>query len=268
MGETRVARLDRVMVITMDDPATRNALGPETYRDGMAALETAATDRDIGAVVLTGANGAFCSGGNLNRLTRLRGEPLEASYRGIDGLHGLIRAIRRLEKPVIAAVEGVAAGAGFSLALACDMIIASKETRFALAYVKVGLSPDGGATAFLSQVVTRQIATEIAMAGDPIPAARLAELGVINALCEPGTALAISMERARRLADGPAEATGSIKMLMEAAYGAELDAQLDREREAFVANLHRPNAGEGIAAFLEKRRPVFNKAVFNNESAQ
>lgn len=252
-------RRGRVLVLTISDPATRNALGPVVYEKGRDALERAAADPGIGAVVLTGAGDAFSSGGNLNRLAALRDGPPEQAVRGVDLLHGLIRAVRGCAKPVVAAVEGVAAGAGFSLALACDALVAARGARFVLAYVKVGLSPDGGATAFLAQTLPRQTAAEIAMEGVVVEAERLHQAGIVNALCEPGAALETAVARAGRLAGGPTEAITSIKRLLDAAYaGGPVEAQLDRERDAFVANLFRPAAGEGIAAFRDKRRPHFH----------
>ena len=251
-------RRGRVLVLTVSDPATRNALGPVLYDRVAEAIGRADADPGIGAVVLTGAGGAFSSGGNLNRLATLRDGPPGQASDGLDRLHALVRRIRGCGKPVVAAVEGVAAGAGFSLALACDVLVAARGARFVLAYVKVGLSPDGGATAFLAQMLPRQLAAEIAMEGGAVEAERLHQAGVVNALCDPGAALDTALERARRLADGPAEALASIKRLLDTAYGEALDAQLDRERDAFVANLFRPDAGEGIAAFREKRRPNFH----------
>ncbi|UEM07789.1 enoyl-CoA hydratase (plasmid) [Skermanella rosea] len=262
MTELLEEQRGRVLVLTISDPATRNALGPDVYAKGSEALRRAAWDPGIGAVVLTGAGDAFCSGGNLNRLAGLRdGPPGQAAGQaeaGIDLLHGWIRLLRACPKPVIAAVEGVAAGAGFSVALACDMIVAAKDARFVLAYVKVGLSPDGGATAFLARSLPRQTVAEIAMEGGTVEAERLHRLGVVNALCEPGTVLEAAVGRARRLAEGPSAAITSIKRLVDAAQDGDLDSQLDRERRAFVRNLLHADAGEGIAAFLEKRPAHFH----------
>ncbi|UEM25214.1 enoyl-CoA hydratase (plasmid) [Skermanella mucosa] len=252
----------RVLVLTISDPATRNALGPAVYAKGAEALRRAAWDPGIGAVVLTGADGAFCSGGNLNRLAGLRGEQpehgAEQAEAGIGLLHDWIRLLRACPKPVIAAVEGVAAGAGFSVALACDMIVAAKDARFVLAYVKVGLSPDGGATAFLARALPRQMLAEIALEGGAIEAGRLHHAGLVNALCDPGAALESAVARAQKLADGPTGAITSIKRLIDAAQDGDLDSQLDRERRAFVGNLFHADAGEGIAAFLEKRPARFH----------
>lgn len=250
-------RRGRVLVLTIDDPTTRNALGPDIYEAGAEALRRAGEDPGIGAVVLTGAGATFSSGGNLNRLAGLRDGAPETVRAGIQGLHGFVQAIRTCSKPVIAAVEGGAAGAGFSLMLACDLAVAARGARFVMAYVKVGLSPDGGATAFLAQTLPRQLAAELAMEGGVVEAERLHQAGIVNALCEPGAALDTALARAGTLASGPGEAIASIKRLLDAAYAGGLDAQLDRERDSFVANLFHADAGEGIAAFREKRPAAF-----------
>lgn len=247
----------RVLVLTIDDPTTRNALGPDIYKAGAAALRRTAEDSAIGAVVLTGAGTTFSSGGNLNRLAGLRAGAPETVCAGIDGLHGFVQAIRSCPKPVIAAVEGGAAGAGFSVMLACDLVVAARGARFVMAYVKVGLSPDGGATAFLAQTLPRQLAAELALEGGVVDAGRLHQAGIVNAVCEPGAALGTALARAATLAAGPGQAMASIKGLLNAAYADGLGTQLDRERDSFVANLFHADAGEGIAAFREKRPAVF-----------
>ena len=132
------------------------------------------------------------------------------------------KAIRACPKPVIAAVEKVAAGAGVSLALACDLIVSSREARYVVAYVKIGLSPDGGATASLMRLLPRQLVTELCLFGDPVGAETLHRHGVINRLTEPGAALDEAMALARRLADGPQNAIGRIKQLLDAASGQQL----------------------------------------------
>jgi enoyl-CoA hydratase/carnithine racemase len=169
--------------------------------------------------------------------------------------------IREIQKPVIAAVEGTAAGAGFSLALACDLIVAAEDARFVMAYVKVGLSPDGGGTAFLTQAIPRQTAMEILLDGSVVTAVRLQQLGVVNRLCPPGQALAVALAWAERLAAGPGNAMARIKELANTAENTDLSSQLDRERERFVEGLFSAECEEGIAAFLGKRAPIFRKGA-------
>lgn len=257
MAELRQERQGRVLLLTIDDPATRNALTPEVYRGGREAMALAASDPSIGAVVLTGAGPSFCSGGNLAGIGARRASGEEGIRKGIEELHDFIRAIRETPVPVIAAVEGWAAGAGFSLALACDMMVAAREARFMLAYVKVGLSPDGGATASLARMLPRQILSEIAMEGGPVTAERLYALGLVNEMTETGGALAAAMTRAERLAAGPRDAIGTIKGLISSGQVLSFSDQLDRERDGFARNAVAPDAGEGIKAFLEKRAPRF-----------
>ena len=253
----RVETTACVMVLTIDNPDQRNALHPDLYRRGAAALAEASADPAIGAVVLTGAGATFSSGGNLNRLKANRELPPEVQRASVELLHGFVRAIRATPVPVIAAVEGIAAGAGFSLALACDLLVAAEDARFIMAYVKVGLNPDGGATAFLARGLPPQMAAELLFTGAPIGAQRLHGLGVVNRLVAPGQAREEALSWAGELASGPPAAMGRIKRLIEAAPHQDLDRQLNLEAELMTEAVHHPEAGEGIDAFLAKRKPDF-----------
>ena len=163
-----VRREGAVLILSNNNVAARNALSPEFYAAVTTALAQAAADEHIGAVILTGEGGHFCAGGDLRQLAKRRELPIAQRREKLEGLHDLIRAVRDCPKPVIAAVEGAAAGAGLSLALACDMLVAAKNSVFSVAYVKVGLTPDGGATAFLSEFVSRQVLTELCAAHNPL----------------------------------------------------------------------------------------------------
>ena len=250
-------REGRVLRLLISNPTARNALSPDMYATAERALREAGSDDDVGAVVLAGEGATFCAGGNLNRLLSNRGQPPQVQRDSIDGLHAWVRALRECPKPVIAAVEGAAAGAGCSLALACDLIVAAENARFAMSYVKVALSPDGGGTWSAMRLLPHQLAMQMLIEGDAVPAARLHALGVVNELVSPGAALGEAMQRATRLAEGPVQAIARIKGLALNAVGAPLADQLSRERDAFVDSLHADEAGEGIAAFLEKRSPRF-----------
>ena len=188
-GRIDAVQQGRVLVLTMDDPATKNALSAEMMDAGRAAFESAATDPGIGAVVLTGSPGTFCSGGNLGQLMGSRKADPSVIRDMMERFHGWVRAMRTCPKPVIAAVEGSAAGAGFSVALGCDLIVAAEDSSFVLAYVKVGLNPDGGASAFLGRAVPPQLAAEIMFEGGRIGTPRLAQLGVVNRVPAPGGTL-------------------------------------------------------------------------------
>ena len=175
----------------------------------------------------------------------------------IEGLHSWIETIRTYPKPIIAAVEGAAAGAGFSLALACDFMIAARNAVFVMAYSNVALSPDGGASWSLSHALPRQLATEILMCGDRIGAERLHALGVINRIAESGGALDAALALAEQLNARAPNSLASIKELLNDAPHASLNHHLRQEREHFVKNLHHANGGAGITAFLEKRAPRY-----------
>jgi enoyl-CoA hydratase/carnithine racemase len=256
-GALLVRTQGAVRVLVNSNPATRNAIRPELYDALPAALGDAAADRSIGAIVLVGDGGFFCAGGDLRQLATRRDLAPHERRAKVERLHELVRAIRNCPKPVIAAVEGGAAGAGMSLALACDMLVCARDAFFSMAYVKVGLSPDGGATAFLSQFLSRQLMLEWCLLGDRIGAERLHALGAVNRLTEPGAALAQALALAERVAGGPANAGARIKTLCQNAGAATLDEQLDLEAQMMVESQGDGEAQEGIAAFFDKRAPDF-----------
>lgn len=248
-----------VLVLSNNNPAARNALSTEFYQALTAALRDAAADPTVGAVVLTGEGGHFCAGGDLRRLSQNRELSLEERRVRLEGLHDLIRTIRDCPKPVIAAVEGAAAGAGLSLALACDLLVVASNAVFSVAYVKVGLTPDGGATAFLAEYASRQLLTELCLTGERISGERLHALGAVNRLTEPGEALAQAQALAAQISSGPAQAMASIKTLCRNAYVQTLDEQLEQEAQFMVRSQGTEESREGIGAFLEKRQPDFVK---------
>jgi len=256
-AELKSATLGRTMVLTISNPELRNALGPEIYAAGVEALNVADSNPEVRSVVITGAGSTFCAGGNLQRLLANRAQPREAQARSIDGLHGWIEAIRTFPKPVIAAVEGAAAGAGFSLALACDFIVAAEDAVFVMAYSSVALSPDGGGTWSLVQALPRQAVNELLMCGERIGPLRLQQFGLVNRVSAPGAALQDALALAERLNERAPNAVASIKELVNDAAVAPLDRQLAAEREHFVRNLHHANGGIGIQAFLARQKPEY-----------
>jgi enoyl-CoA hydratase/carnithine racemase len=244
-------------ILTLSNPEYRNALGPEIYAAGIEALSVAESNPEIHSVVLTGEGDNFCAGGNLNRLLANRDKPPEHQAQIIEGLHSWMEAIRTFPKPVIAAVEGAAAGAGFSVVLMCDLVVAARNSVFVMAYSSIALSPDGGGSWSLSRAVPRQLATELLMCGERIGAERLQQLGVVNRLADAGQALQQALALCEQLNVRAPNALASIKELLSDADGSSLNAQLARERNAFVKNLHHPNAGIGIGAFLNKQKPEY-----------
>ena len=247
----------RTMVLTISNPEQRNALAPSMYAAGIEALSVAETNPDIRSVVIAGEGSTFCAGGNLQRLQANREQPPQVQADSIESLHNWIESIRTFPKPVIAAVEGPAAGAGFSLCLACDLIVAADNAIFAMSYSNVALSPDGGASWHLARMLPRQLASELLFTGERIGASRLHELGVVNQIAPAGNALAEALALAEKLNARAPNALASIKDLLNDARGATLTQQLAAERDHFVKNLHHPNAGIGIAAFLAKQPPKY-----------
>ena len=256
-AEIKSTSQGQTLVLTLSNPERRNALDPAMYAAGVEALGVAESNPDIRSVVITGAGGMFCSGGNLQRLLANRQAPTDVQAQSIEGLHSWIETIRTYPKPVIAAVEGAAAGAGFSLALACDFIVAARNAVFVMAYSNIALSPDGGASWSLSQALPRQVATEILMCGDRVSAERLHALGVINRIAESGSTLDVAYALAEQLNSRAPNALASIKELLNDAPHATLTHHLGQERNHFVKSLHHPNGAAGILAFLEKRIPRY-----------
>ncbi|MCU0955976.1 MAG: enoyl-CoA hydratase [Hydrogenophaga sp.] len=247
----------QTMVLTISNPEHRNALGPDIYAAGVEALNVAENNPEIRSVVIAGEGRHFCAGGNLQRLQANRQQPPEVQAASIEGLHNWIETIRAFPKPVIAAVEGSCAGAGFSLALACDLMVAAEDSVFVMAYVNVGLSPDGGATWSLMRALPRSTALQLLMGGERIDARRLHQLGLVSRIAASGHALEDALVWTGLLNTRAPNAMASIKELANDALTQPLHTQLASERDHFVRNLHHPNAGEGISAFIEKRPPTY-----------
>ncbi len=245
-------------MLTLSNPEFKNALGPEIYAAGVEALNAAENNPEIRSVVITGEGAIFCAGGNLHRLAANREQAPDVQVQSIDGLHSFIDSIRTFPKPVIAAVEGAAAGAGFSLALACDFLVAANNAVFVMAYSNVALSPDGGGSWALGRALPRALVTEFLMCGERIGTERLHALGVVNRSVAAGDALNEALKLADTLNARAPNVLASIKELVNDAQTTTLSEHLDAERAHFVRNLHHPNGGEGIAAFLEKRTPRYS----------
>jgi enoyl-CoA hydratase/carnithine racemase len=256
-AELQASRRDATLILTLSNPGAKNALHPDMYAAAIETLSTAERDDSIRAVVLTGADNFFSAGGNLNRLLENRSKDQSEQADAIGNLHGWIEAMRDCPKPVIAAVEGAAAGAGFALALACDMIVAGASAQFVMAYVKVGLTPDGGASWLLAQALPRQLATEILIEGKPVLTPRLHELGVVNKMVPDGSALDAALAWADELAALSPNAVERIKALVRDAQGNSLAQHFEAEKQNFIESLHHRDAQEGMSAFLEKRKPHY-----------
>lgn len=247
----------QTLVLTLSNPGMRNALGPEIYSAGIEALGAAETNPAVRSVVITGEGGTFSAGGNLHRLLANREQDPSVQAASIEGLHSWMESIRTYPKPVVAAVEGAAAGAGFSLALMCDFVVAARDSFFIMAYSNIALSPDGGGSWNLARTLPRPIANEILMLGERISAERLHQLGGVNHLANPGEALAQALQWAQRLNARAPNALTAIKDLLNSADQLPLSDHLAQEKSSFVTLLHHPNALTGINALLNKQTPDY-----------
>lgn len=256
-AELRTERIGSTQVLILSDPATRNTLSREVIAAAIECLSVAEANPEVRCVLLRGDGDHFCAGGNLQGLLERRRAGPPAQLAMLNHLHQLVEALRVFAKPVIAAVEGAAAGAGFSLALACDLIVAAEDARFILSYGRIGLSPDGGATWALSQALPRARLQQLVWLGEPVTAQQLHGWGLVSSVADRGQAVAEALRLAERLAAMAPNAIASAKALVQQAAGRSLSAQLDAERDHFVANLFHDNGAEGLGAFLEKRAPKF-----------
>jgi enoyl-CoA hydratase/carnithine racemase len=256
-SELLTERRGAALVLTLSDPGTRNSLSPAACAAGIEAVCTAEADDEVRCLVLRGDGEHFCAGGNLQRLSAARHASPEGQQASMAAFHGWVEALRACPKPVIAAVEGWAAGGGASLALACDLVVAAEDARFVLSYGRLGLSPDGGATWALARALPRAAALRLLWLAEPMTARQWADLGLVSEVVERGHALPAALALADRLAAMAPNALASAKELLDAAGAAGLRAQLDAERDHFVRNLFHANGGEGLEAFAARRPPRF-----------
>ena len=217
----------------------------------------AEADASLRCVILRGDAGHFCAGGNLQGLMERRASGPPAQQQMLEHLNQFVEALRACPKPVIACVEGAAAGAGFSLALACDLIVAADDARFILSYGRIGLSPDGGATWSLSQALPRALVQKLVWLGEPVTAKELQAWGLVAWLAGSGQAFSEALRVAQRLAEMAPNAVASAKELVQQAGSQTLAQQLGAERDHFISNLFHANGAEGLQAFTDKRPPRY-----------
>jgi len=247
-----------VLTLTINRPDALNALNPPTMQALRAGIEAAGRDSAIGAVILTGAGRAFCAGADLKDVSaRLDAGDTDVGRDLRENYVPLTRAIRSCPKLVIAALNGIAAGAGLSLALACDLRIAAAGAQLIVAFVRVGLVPDAGSLFFLTRMLGLSKATELALTGEPLPVEEARQLGLIAAVVPGDQLMTTVMERARRLADGPRQTHTLIKRGMERAMDLDLDQVMELESHLQTLAARTPDTQEAIRAFIEKRKPSF-----------
>lgn len=244
-----------VAYITLNRPDKFNSFNREMALALQQALDTCARDEAIRAVYLTGAGKAFCAGQDLGEAVDPEGPELRSIVR--DHYNPIIERIRMIEKPVVAAVNGVAAGAGANIALACDIVVAKESAAFIQAFSKIGLIPDSGGTYFLPRLIGFQKASALMMTGDKVPAADAERMGMIYKYFTDDAFESESKKIAANLAQMPTKALAYTKLALNKSYDNSLTQQLQSEEEYQATCGQTADFNEGIAAFLEKRPPVF-----------
>jgi 2-(1,2-epoxy-1,2-dihydrophenyl)acetyl-CoA isomerase len=253
-----VSEANCITTITLNRPDKLNSFIGHMRRDLAEALEHAGSDRNARVVVITGAGRAFCAGGDIAFMAELMERRDTDEFERILGAgQRVISAIRTMSKPVIAAVNGPAAGAGFNLALACDLRVASNNATFSQSFVKVGLHPDWGGTYFLPRLVSPNKACELFFLGETIDAAEALRLNIVNQVVAPEELEAATVALAERLCAAPPIALAALKQAVYMSDRSDLDEMLRYETEAQVRCFESEDGHEGIRAFFEKRDPRF-----------
>jgi 2-(1,2-epoxy-1,2-dihydrophenyl)acetyl-CoA isomerase len=247
-----------VLTITLNRPDKLNAFNPEMHKLLRAALERAADEPEIRTVLLTGAGRGFCAGQDLSERNVSAGAPaIDLSVTIGSFYNPLIRRLRELPKPVICAVNGVAAGAGANIALACDLVLAARSASFVQAFSKLGLVPDAGGTYFLPRLVGSARAMGLALLAEKLSAEDAERWGLIWKVVDDAQLMNEANAIARNLAQGPTKGYGLLKKALYASAGNTLDAQLDLERDLQREAGFSEDYREGVAAFMQKRKPEF-----------
>ncbi len=247
-------------VLTLNRPDSYNAIDGAMMQALLDALIECDEDASVRAVLLTGAGKAFCAGGDLKAM-----QAEDAAGRSVGAflkrltvpVHGAMATMARMEKPVIGAVNGVAGGAGFSFALACDLVLAAESAVFTMAYTKAGLAPDGGSSFFLPRVVGPKRAYDLMVNNAVLTAQEARDLGIVNAVYRDASFMAEARSYAERIAAGPTRAFGAAKRLVALSPESSLETQMEHERRAIAECAGTEDFKEGVAAFVEKRPPGF-----------
>ena len=256
---------DRVAWITLNRPEVRNAITPDQRNRVIDLLEEASRSLDVGAVVLTATGKGFCTGADLRAGQAAAPKPEGAPERILGdaarmirlGAQRLVAAVLDCEKPVVAAVNGTAAGIGAHLAFACDLVVAAEEARFIEVFVRRGISPDGGGAYLLPRLIGMQKAKELVFFGDDLPAPEAERLGLVNRVVPLDQLTTAAAELAGRLAAGPTKAIGMAKWLLNRSLDSDRRTAFDEEAWAQEMVVGTADAAEGLRAFAERRDPRF-----------
>lgn len=246
-----------ILEITLNRPEAYNALNLDMMKMLGETLASAATDNSIKGILLTGKGKAFCAGGDLKWVSEQTEEPGSAFYRLAPMFHLAITEMRRMGKPIVAAINGVAAGGGFSLALACDFRVMGHSAILLQAYTSNGLSMDGGGTFALPRLVGLARALEIMAFDEPIPAARALEWGLVTKTVPDSEVRSEALSMLETLSKTALHSFAWSKKLLTESFNNTLETQLELERQGISECAGHPNGREGIRAFVEKRKPKF-----------
>jgi 2-(1,2-epoxy-1,2-dihydrophenyl)acetyl-CoA isomerase len=254
-------RQNGVATVTLNRPAALNAMDVPMAERLIEVLQEIERDSSLRAVILTGAGRAFLAGGDINTMVGLSQESPAVRQRAFEGIvrafNPIALLLRRLPQPVIARVNGAAAGFGLTLVMACDLAIASQDANFSLAYARIGTTPDGGASWFLPRAVGAKRAAELALFGDRIDASEALALGLVNHVV-PAQELEQAVDAmAQRLTEGPTIAHTGIKRLLNASETNALESQLEAETSSFARCAATSDFAEAVQAFMTKRQPEF-----------
>jgi 2-(1,2-epoxy-1,2-dihydrophenyl)acetyl-CoA isomerase len=253
---------DELMVITLNRPEVLNALDFPATEAFVQAIQDCIDNDAVRAVIITGTDRGFCAGGDMKALWEhiQRGGTASHYLRDLTVLlHRATTDLRLMEKPVIAAINGVASGAGMSFAAACDLRLAGESARFKQAFTSIGLTPDSGWTTLIPQIIGPAKASELLLLDPILDAKQALELGLVHEVVPDEKLLERAQEMATRLGKGPISALGGAKALINAALFPMLESQLERERQRIIAQAGSAEFLEGLAAFVEKRLPHFDR---------
>jgi len=249
---------DGVAHITLDRPEAANSIDLRMGKELLQASIACGSDPSVRAVLLSARGKVFCAGGDLGSFASSGGDVGALLQELTTYLHGALSRLARLDAPVVAAVGGVAAGAGFSLAAACDLVIVSDKARFTMAYTKAGLTPDGSSTYYLPRLIGMRRTQELMLTNRMLSAQEALDWGIATRVV-PGDELAAEAEKlAVELAQGPTKAFGGVKKLLLASANESFETQMENESQWIAGMSGTPDGQEGIAAFLAKREPKFS----------
>ena len=246
-----------VATVTLNRPDSLNAMSPAMAKELHDVALRIDVDSSVRAVILTGNGKAFCAGGDLGEFVAAGDQARTLILQMTGDLHLALSRLSRNRAPVIAAVNGTAAGAGFSLAMAADLAIAEEQTVFTMAYTNAGLSPDGSSTYFMPRKIGDRRARELMLTNRVLKAQEALDWGVVNEVVAAGEALAAAQKLAAKIAMGPTAAYAQVKQLLDASFSQSLETQMELEARAIASQVASVDGQEGMRAFVEKRKPQF-----------